>query len=109
MRRATLGIVRNMRSTRLILLVIAGMTACAPGDAPVALNACVDCHEDRASGFSAAHAFAAEACVACHGGDAASADEATAHAGLIAFPGNMDNVERACASCHAGASATACS
>ena len=101
MRRATLGIVRNMRSTGLILLVIAGMTACAPGDAPVALNACVDCHEDRASGFSAAHAFAAEACVACHGGDAASTDEATAHAGLIAFPGNMDNVERACGSCHA--------
>ena len=101
MGRSTLGIVRDMRSPGFILLVIAGITACAPDDPPVLANACVDCHEDRASGFSPAHAFAAEACVACHGGDATSPDEATAHVGLIAFPGNMDNVERACGSCHA--------
>lgn len=90
-----------MRFSGLLLLAIASMSACAPDDTPSTANACVSCHENQRSGFSAAHAFATDACTVCHGGDATSRDEAAAHAGLIAFPGNMANAERACGSCHA--------
>lgn len=67
----------------------------------MSVNTCIACHESRTSGFSPDHAFAADACTVCHGGDAKSPDESGAHVGLIAFPGNMDNAERACGSCHA--------
>ena len=84
-----------------MLPLIAFVAACAPDEPPVVVNACIDCHEGRATGFSDAHAFAAQACTICHGGDAASPEETAAHNGLIAFPGSMENVDQACGSCHA--------
>ena len=80
------------------------LAACARDEAevPVATqNACVDCHETDSSGFNPAHAFAADNCVVCHGGDSRALDEAVAHTGLVAFPGNMDNAGRTCGTCHA--------
>ena len=84
-----------------MLVLVAVLAACAPDEPPVVVNVCIDCHEDRATGFSAAHAFAAQDCTVCHGGDAAPPEEVMAHNGLIAFPGDMESVDRACGSCHA--------
>ncbi len=64
-------------------------------------NQCVQCHASEQTGFNAAHGFAASNCTACHAGDAASPIEQVAHEGMIAFPGNLDNAERACGACHA--------
>ena len=64
-------------------------------------NSCVTCHGDRQAGFAEGHAFGAMACSTCHAGNTAAFDEAAAHENLIAFPGNLDNAERACGGCHA--------
>ena len=64
-------------------------------------NTCLDCHETQGTGFAAGHDFGAAACTVCHAGDAAATGESAAHAGLIAFPGNLDNAPRACGACHA--------
>ena len=64
-------------------------------------NHCVQCHVGEQTGFSAAHAFAAHNCTACHAGDAEASVEQAAHEGMIAFPGNLENAERACGVCHA--------
>lgn len=96
-----LGIVQCMRSPGLILLLIAGLSACAPDDVARTANACVGCHENRTSGFSAGHAFAAAACTVCHRGDATATEESDAHAALIVFPGNMSNAAEVCGACHA--------
>ncbi len=83
------------------LLVMTALIALpAAADQPAG-NACVGCHENRQAGFSAGHAFGAAACTVCHGGNAAATDEAAAHAGLLAFPGNLDNADQACGACHA--------
>ena len=64
-------------------------------------SVCGTCHAQHRSGFSAGHAFAATSCNACHAGNGSAVDEAGAHEGLIAFPGNLDNAARACGACHA--------
>ena len=85
-------------------LVLAGLLgACSQTEAPppaAAVNLCIHCHEDSEAGFNPAHAFAADACTVCHAGDAEAVAEADAHFGLIAFPGNLDNADRACGACH---------
>lgn len=65
------------------------------------INACVQCHAARQTGFNAAHAFAAEHCSTCHGGDATSGRKQAAHSDLIAFPGELATSGRACGGCHA--------
>ncbi len=91
-----------MRTPSLLVLVAIAIAACSPESPPTkASNACVDCHEYRSSGFAEGHALASQDCTICHGGDPVAADEAAAHVGLIAFPGNMDNAAEACGSCHA--------
>ena len=71
------------------------------GDPATGVNGCIQCHAAEQSGFIAAHAFAPADCVACHAGDPASSTEDGAHAGLIAFPGNLATADRACGGCHA--------
>ncbi|MBT8104141.1 MAG: hypothetical protein HKP05_00770 [Woeseiaceae bacterium] len=94
----------NCRTSLILCCALLVLAACARDetDVPkVAQNACADCHETRSRGFNPAHAFAAENCVVCHGGDSQALDEPAAHAGLVAFPGNMDNAGRTCGTCHA--------
>jgi hypothetical protein len=62
---------------------------------------CRDCHASRLQGFTAAHDFAAADCVRCHRGDATVPTEVEAHAGLIAFPGDMASAAAVCGTCHA--------
>jgi len=64
-------------------------------------STCLQCHSNKQSGFSPAHAFAASNCVTCHAGNNESPLEGGAHDGLIAFPGELGNAQRACGSCHA--------
>ncbi len=63
-------------------------------------NLCLTCHSEKAKGFAAGHGFGKARCRVCHGGNAASVAKAEAHAGLIAFPGNLSNAERSCGRCH---------
>jgi len=64
-------------------------------------SSCLSCHFAKQSGFSAGHAFAATSCVTCHSGSNASYLEDSAHEGLIAFPGDLENAQHTCGSCHA--------
>ena len=64
-------------------------------------STCLQCHAAKQSGFSAEHAFAAGSCITCHAGDNSSPVEDGAHTGLIAFPGELNNAQRACGNCHA--------
>ena len=64
-------------------------------------STCTHCHAAKQKGFSAGHAFAAGSCVTCHAGNNTSPIQDAAHDGLIAFPGELNNAERACGSCHA--------
>ena len=64
-------------------------------------NGCAECHVVERKGFNPVHAFAAENCTLCHAGNPESGIEEAAHAGLIAFPGDLANAQRACGSCHA--------
>ena len=63
-------------------------------------STCLQCHSDKQDGFSPAHAFAASVCVTCHAGDNDAVLEDDAHDGLIAFPGELNNAQRACGNCH---------
>jgi len=80
--------------TTIALIVCAGAAGSEPGT-------CLGCHADKESGFSAAHAFAATDCVACHAGNKDAELEADAHDGMLAFPGDLSNAQRACGTCHA--------
>jgi predicted CXXCH cytochrome family protein len=62
---------------------------------------CLDCHREMQQGFNAAHTAFAENCVQCHAGDATATSKASAHRGLIAFPGDMDSAQQVCGNCHA--------
>ena len=66
----------------------------------VATNSCLLCHTEQSSGYSEAHGFARDNCVICHLGDASASAPAAAHAGMLPFPGNLDNAEQACGGCH---------
>ncbi len=66
-----------------------------------ASGACVQCHGDKQTGFSASHVFAADNCVICHAGNDTTPLKDDAHNGLIAFPGDLANAERTCGACHA--------
>jgi hypothetical protein len=70
--------------------------------APVLADAqgCLTCHQQSSSGFVSGHEFGAGNCTACHGGQAQTASETEAHTGMLAFPGNLSNAEKACGSCH---------
>lgn len=97
---------RNGRYERVAIGAVLALLAVALGPLPAVADeprgdACVGCHENRQAGFNAGHAFGATACTVCHAGNAAASDEAAAHAGLLAFPGNLGNADRACGSCHA--------
>ena len=80
------------RLLSLLVFLVAARQAAGSG--------CLDCHRDMQQGFNAAHAAFAENCVQCHAGDATAASEATAHRGLIAFPGDMDSARQVCGDCH---------
>ena len=62
---------------------------------------CLLCHENKISGFSDKHAFAATQCTTCHKGDNTAIELPQAHNGLIAYPGDMKHAETACGACHA--------
>ncbi|MDD3763552.1 MAG: hypothetical protein PHP86_09715 [Nevskiales bacterium] len=79
-----------------LALWLAAITAGAARD-----NGCLGCHADSRAGIGHAHAAIADNCTACHAGDREATRKAGAHAGLIAFPGNLDNAARTCGSCHA--------
>ena len=70
-------------------------------ETPLTSSTCLQCHAAEQTGFSAAHAFAAASCISCHDGNNAASEQDDAHKGLIAFPGELANAERACGSCHA--------
>ena len=82
--------------TALPLTALLGLEAVAAAAVP----GCLGCHPVRDQGHPAGHAFAAGDCTACHAGDAAAATRELAHAGLVAFPGNLENAERTCGRCH---------
>lgn len=64
-------------------------------------NTCLSCHSNHRSGFSDSHAFAANNCLACHAGNDKASIKDAAHEGMIPFPGDLADAERACGSCHA--------
>jgi len=86
----------------LMLFALAPLPAPAGADDPGAgVSGCVQCHAGERQGFSATHAFAARDCSVCHAGNPGAATEDAAHEGLIPFPGDLANAERACGACHA--------
>jgi hypothetical protein len=98
-----LGICRrkSLALRALSFLATALLTTVATSADQPSHNACIGCHEDRLTGFGPGHAFAAENCSACHAGNAAATDLEAAHAGMRAFPGNLDDAGKACGQCHA--------
>ena len=91
------------RSPIVVVLLIVAMPSghAIDGDPSGSVNGCVQCHAGEQRGFNTAHAFLAGNCAACHAGNPASSTEDAAHEGLIAFPGDLATVERACGGCHA--------
>lgn len=49
---------------------------------------------------SANHSIKAMGCRVCHLGDSAAHDADGAHAGMVAFPGDLDVAEKTCGACH---------
>lgn len=84
-----------------VALSLAWPSDTTPQGRETAGSSCLQCHVNKQDGFSPAHAFASGSCVACHAGNNESALEDGAHDGLIAFPGELDNAQRACGNCHA--------
>ena len=64
-------------------------------------NTCNECHVSERSGFTAAHGFGADNCTLCHRGNAQSSSQDESHAGMIGFPGLLDNAAATCGTCHA--------
>ncbi len=69
------------------------------GDGKV--EGCVGCHSE-VSGIESSHDPKAMGCFSCHLGNPDAPDAASAHAGLVRVPGNLDTAARSCgrAGCH---------
>ncbi len=91
-----------MNANRTFFYLLLLLQCCNPVSALAAEPAqnCVICHADRKQGFSSAHHGFAQACTICHSGNAKGTTKVDAHRGLIAFPGDLDTVVRACGGCH---------
>ena len=89
--------------TRLIALGVLAWSSLVLGadDSSVPGNTCIQCHATKQTGFSAPHAFGTVSCISCHAGDDRANTIDGSHVGLIAFPGDLENADRACGSCHA--------
>lgn len=85
----------------LVVLFLCCPLVAAADDSQKVSSTCLQCHAGKQSGFSTAHAFAAGSCITCHAGNNSSPIEGDAHEGLIAFPGELINAQRACGNCHA--------
>ena len=77
-----------------LLLLLLGLLPCLSASE----NNCVNCHDDKQHGQQDFHRIT---CTSCHAGNATSTSEAAAHSELIAFPGNLSNVDQTCGQCHA--------
>lgn len=97
-------------------LTLAFVVAVLSGRPGRAASTCVACHEsassvpylehDFADWSASPHAKAGVACESCHGGDAAKADKAESHRGLLpsSHPGSpvyFTRVPATCGACHA--------
>jgi len=91
----------GLRTAAAVCLGIVGLFSMTAAAAQAPGNTCVGCHESQRTGFNPRHAFAAAGCTVCHAGDSGATAAEDAHAGLIAFPGNLDNAGQACGACHA--------
>ena len=87
------------RSLELACYAISALLVAGPAVAQ--MNNCTLCHPTKQAGFADGHSFAANDCTICHFGNASAYAEADAHEGMIAFPGDLANAERACGQCHA--------
>jgi hypothetical protein len=81
-----------------VVLVIAALVSSGASAAPAG---CLGCHRDELPTTANPHGFLGARCEVCHGGDTQGATQQTAHAGLIPFPGLLDNASRTCGGCHA--------
>ncbi len=59
-------------------------------------GSCITCHDKKHS----LQTHSKVDCIQCHKGDNASIDKAKSHFGLVAFPGNLSNVDKTCGMCH---------
>lgn len=89
-----------MPTTLALILLVLGLVAGAPAAAVDAPDQCAQCHRDKLQGFAPGHQFGGRQCTVCHGGDGTRADQAAAHAGMTAFPGDLAHAPRACGGCH---------
>lgn len=90
---------KSRRVAGLVVPVLAVLGLCSPDGLAAG---CRGCHGSAAAGHAPGHAFAAHDCGPCHGGDPSAAERDAAHAGLVAFPGHLDNAARTCGTCHPG-------
>ena len=63
-------------------------------------ESCVRCHTDTVFDAGDPHGFAGTSCTPCHGGDPRREDKSTAHEGMTARPGEVDNADASCGTCH---------
>lgn len=65
--------------------------------APHAAGSCAGCHAAESTGMAPFHQVS---CSVCHAGEPDAAEAQAAHAGLIAYPGNLSNAAATCGACH---------
>jgi hypothetical protein len=85
----------------LTLLAMPALPASAASDPVGSVNNCLQCHFSRQAGFNDKHSFGAHSCATCHAGDPGAFTQEAAHAGLVAFPGDLANARDTCGQCHA--------
>jgi hypothetical protein len=83
---------------RSVAWLLSGLLS-AGGFAPVEAG-CMDCHAAESPAADDPHLSLGTDCGLCHGGDSSAGDQESAHAGLRAFPGLLDNAEISCGGCH---------
>lgn len=79
---------------------VAGTFIMLLSSAALGATTCVECHQAAVRGIADGHRFAERPCARCHRGDESAPEIAQAHAGLIAFPGDLSNAEEICGGCH---------